>query len=64
MTHATFLLASGNVRATTGQSKLKRVPANQKWRAPRGENLRSENIEPENHLIRSVFAALRWLVSA
>jgi hypothetical protein len=25
MTHAAFLLASGNVRATTGQSKLKRV---------------------------------------
>jgi hypothetical protein len=47
MTHATFLLASGNVRATTGQSKLKRVTANQKWRAPRGENLRSENIEPK-----------------
>jgi hypothetical protein len=47
MTHAAFLLASGNVRATMGKSKLKRVTANQKWRAPRDENLRSENIEPE-----------------
>jgi hypothetical protein len=28
--HAAFLLASGKVRATTGQSKLKRVTANSK----------------------------------
>jgi hypothetical protein len=47
-----------NVRATTGQNKLKRVTANSKSASARDENLRWENIEPENHLIRSVFAAL------
>ena len=41
MTHAAFLLASGNLRATEDQSKPKRLTANSKWRARRDENLGS-----------------------